>query len=109
MSDAPRPVRALGDASAREERPSAPPPAPNELRARTLQVLQDEFAKALDMKHRLSAETGDADATAAKGKAIIASLEGANKLALKLGLIDVATSRELFAKAQADGLYEGWR
>jgi len=104
-----QPLRMLGDASAREDRPSAPEPAPEELRAKAFELLQAEFTKAIELKQRLSAEAADPEATATKGRAIIASLEGASRLALKLGLIDVAANRELFARAQHDGLYEGWR
>jgi hypothetical protein len=103
-----QPLRALGDASAREERPAPPPEAPDALRRAARDLLDAEFARALEMKQRLGAET-DPETSAAKGRAIIASLDGASRLALKLGLIDVAASRELFARAQRDGLYEGWR
>lgn len=104
-----QPLRTLGDASAREDRPAAPEPAPDGLRAQALELLRSEFAKALELKQRLSAEATDPEAAAAKGRAIVASLEGASRLALKLGLIDVTANRELFAAAQRDGLYEGWR
>jgi hypothetical protein len=103
------PLRVLGDASMRQEPAATREPAPESLRRQALELLLAEFAKALEMKHRLDAETGDTEATAAKRRGIVASLEGANRLALKLGLIDVTASRELFARAQRDGLYEGWR
>lgn len=101
-------LRPLGDASQREGRPAPRPKAPEEIRERALEVLEAEFAKALETKHRLMDET-DPESAKEKGKALIASLEGANRIALKLGLIDVSESRALFAKAQEDGLYEGWR
>ena len=102
-------LRALGDASAREDRPVPAELAPEPLRVKALELLQVEFAKAIELKQRLVAEASDPEASAIKGRAIIASLEGASRLALKLGLIDVAASRDLFARAQRDGLYEGWR
>lgn len=103
-------LRPLGDASGREEAPPAAPEAPEELKAAARALLEGQFVDALVLKAKLLDEGGrDPDAVKPRIAALVASLEGASRLALKLGLIDVPTNKQLFADAMTRGLYEGWR
>jgi regulator of RNase E activity RraB len=103
-------LRPLGSAEGREDKPEAPPELPEPLKKMAREMLESQFVEALVLKAKLLDEGGrDPEGTKAKIGALIASLEGASKIALKLGLIDVQTNKQLFADAMERGLYEGWR
>jgi hypothetical protein len=81
------------------------------------QALRDEFERVFTLKGSLR---GEADAgvsptgrrtTAqdeAKLRTLVASVEGASRLAIKLGLLSPGLVRALWAEAMANGLYDGW-
>jgi hypothetical protein len=81
------------------------------------QVLREEFDRVLALKSSLR---GEADAgvsptgrhtTAqdeAKLRTLVASVEGASRLALKLRLLTPGQVRALWAEAMSNGLYDGW-
>ncbi|MFP5225209.1 MAG: hypothetical protein ACLGH3_06625 [Actinomycetota bacterium] len=103
-------LRPLGSSEGREDEPVPPPEAPDALKQRAREMLESQFVEALVLKAKLLDEGGrDPEGTKVKIGALVASLEGASKLALKLGLIDVQTNKQLFADAMDRGLYEGWR
>lgn len=103
-------LRPLGDPAGREDAAETAPEAPDELRAAARALLETQFVDALVLKAKLLDEGGrDPDAAKVRIAALVASLEGASRLALKLGLIDVPTNKQLFADAMSRGLYEGWR
>ncbi len=80
-------------------------------------VLRGEFERVLALKGSLR---GEADAgvsptgrrtTAqdeAKLRTLVASVEGASRFAIKLGLLTPAQVRGLWAEAMANGIFEGW-
>jgi len=80
-------------------------------------VLREEFDRVLALKSSLR---GEADAgvsptgrhtTAqdeAKLRTLVASVEGASRLALKLRLLTPGQVRALWAEAMSNGLYDGW-
>jgi hypothetical protein len=82
-------------------------------KARTL--LEEEFERVLAMKQKLRAEARiggeekgrEPTRQDEKARNLIASLEGMNRFALKMGLISPAESRELYAAAMKRGLHEG--
>jgi hypothetical protein len=81
------------------------------------QALREEFERVLALKSSLR---GEADAgvsptgrqtTAqdeAKLRTLVASVEGASRLAIKLRLLTPGQVRALWAEAMSNGLYEGW-
>jgi hypothetical protein len=81
------------------------------------QALRDEFERVLALKSSLR---GEADAgvsptgrytTAqdeAKLRTLVASVEGASRLVIKLRLLTPGQVRALWAEAMANGLYDGW-
>jgi hypothetical protein len=102
-----RTFRALGGVDQ-----GAPPPA-----GEVADALRAEFERAFTLKASLR---GEADAgvsptgrrtTAqdeAKLRTLVASVEGASRLAIRLGLLSPAAVRALWAEAMARGLYDGW-
>lgn len=96
----PNPVRKIGDDQREEPAPQIPAGADAH------EVLQAEFDRALALKIRLSEEKPDA--VGATARQLVASLEGMSRFALKMKLVTAAQSREMFAKAKANGLYDGW-
>lgn len=111
-------VRTLG----RERRPvaKAPPAGARVSKALSAQArarLRAEFDHVMELKQKLQAETGSGKSGAGrkprrpeeKLRNLIASLEGMSKFALQMGLITPAESREIYAEAMKQGLYEGWR
>jgi hypothetical protein len=80
-------------------------------------ALREEFDRVLALKASLR---GEADAgvsptgrrtTAqdeAKLRTLVASVEGASRLAIRLRLLTPAQARALWAEAMAKGLYDGW-
>jgi len=81
------------------------------------EALRAEFERVFTLKASLR---GEADAgvsptgrrtTAqdeAKLRTLVASVEGASRLAIRLGLLSPAEVRALWAEAMARGLYDGW-
>jgi hypothetical protein len=103
----PRTFRTLGGVDA-----GTLPPASEAVKA-----LREEFDRALKLKASLRGEADAAvsptgrHATAgdeAKLRILIASCEGASRLAIKLGLLTPGQVRALWSEAIANGLYEGW-
>jgi len=80
------------------------------------ETLKAEFDRVLGLKNKLAAEATvggkekgrDSARGEEKMRALVASLEGASRFALQLGLITPAENRELFAEAMKHGLYDGW-
>ncbi len=82
-----------------------------------VEVLRAEFDRVLTLKSSLR---GEADAAVsptgrrttaqdeAKLRTLVASVEGASRLAIKLRLLSPEQVRALWAEAMAKGLYEGW-
>ncbi len=80
-------------------------------------VLREEFDRVLALKGSLR---GEADAgvsptgrrtTAqdeAKLRTLVASVEGASRFAIKLGLLTPAQVRALWSEAMGKGLFDGW-
>ena len=106
-------LRTLGDVESSTSR-AATRSTPTAKKA--AEVLQAEFRRALEMKEKLAAESAiggrekgrEATRQQEKMRSIVNSLEGMNRFALQMGLITPAESRELYAQAMKDGLYEGW-
>jgi hypothetical protein len=82
-----------------------------------VEALRDEFDRVLALKASLhgEAEAGVSPTgrhtTAqdeAKLRTLVASVEGASRLAIKLRLLTPGQVRALWAEAMAKGLYEGW-
>jgi hypothetical protein len=80
-------------------------------------ALRAEFERAFTLKARLhdEAEAGVSPTgrrtTAqdeAKLRILVASVEGASRLAIRLGLLGPAEVRALWAEAMDRGLYDGW-
>jgi hypothetical protein len=107
-------LRTLGDVAPDREGAAAQH-ADAELSERARVLLQTEFDRALAMKEKLNAERAvggkekgrDVNRPDDKLRGVIASLEGANRFALKLGLITPAESREMYSAAMAKGLHDG--
>ena len=81
------------------------------------QALREEFERVLALKSSLrgEADTGVSptgrQTTAqdeAKLRTLVASVEGASRLAIKLRLLTPGQVRALWAEAMSNGLYEGW-
>ncbi|HZD74319.1 MAG TPA: hypothetical protein VE776_10630 [Actinomycetota bacterium] len=81
------------------------------------EALRDEFDRVLALKAGLSGEaeagvspTGRRTTAQdeAKLRTLVASVEGASRLAIKLRLLTPGQVRALWAEAMAKGLYEGW-
>jgi hypothetical protein len=103
----PRTFRALGGVDAG----TAPPDGP------AADALRAELDRALRLKASLRSEADTAvsptgrHATAgdeAKLRILVASCEGASRLAIKLGLLTPGQVRALWAEAIGKGLYDGW-
>lgn len=113
-------VRTLGEVGTRAKKtapkktaPKSPKPSPMARKAHAL--LADEFERALAMKQKLGAEGkvgGDEKGRDIAGanekvRGIIASLEGMNRFALKMGLITPAEARAMYVDAMSKGLHGG--
>jgi hypothetical protein len=81
------------------------------------EALREEFDRVLALKTSLhgEAEAGVSPTgrhtTAqdeAKLRTLVASVQGASRLAIRLGLLTPGQVRALWAEAMAKGLYEGW-
>jgi hypothetical protein len=79
-------------------------------------TLRAEFARALELKHKLAAESASqADAKgrdageADKLRSIVASLEGMSRFAIAMGILTPQENRAIWAEHIQKGLYEGWR
>jgi hypothetical protein len=81
------------------------------------EALRAEFERVLALKQSLRGEaregvsptgrrtTADAEA---KLRTLVASVEGASRFAIRLGLLDPGQVRGIWSEAIARGLYEGW-
>jgi hypothetical protein len=81
------------------------------------EALRAEFERVFALKESLRGEgaapvsptgrrtTADAEA---KLRTLIASVEGASRFAIRLGLLDAGQVRALWSEAIARGLYDGW-
>jgi hypothetical protein len=81
------------------------------------EALRAEFERVLALKASLRGEaaasvsptgrrtTADAEA---KLRTLVASVEGASRFAIRLGLLDPGQVRAIWAEAIAKGLYDGW-
>ena len=81
------------------------------------EVLRQEFDRVLSLKRSLRGEaeagvspTGRRTTAQdeAKLRTLLASVEGASRFAIKMGLLTPAQARALWAEAAAKGLFEGW-
>ncbi len=81
------------------------------------EALREEFDRVLTLKASLRGEadavvspTGRRTTAQDEGKlrTLVASVEGASRLAIKLRLLTPGQVRALWAEAMAKGLYEGW-
>jgi hypothetical protein len=81
------------------------------------EALRAEFERVFTLKDRLHGEaeagvspTGRRTTAQdeAKLRTLVASVEGASRLAIRLGLLGPAEVRALWAEAMARGLYDGW-
>jgi len=98
-------------------RGAAAAPTANATTRKALELLEQEFERALALKEKLAAEAAiggkekgrDATRQQEKLRALVNSLEGMSRFAMRMGLVTPAQARELYAKAMSQGLYEGWR
>ena len=81
------------------------------------EALRAEFERAFALKTSLRGEaTAPVSPTGrrptagveAKLRTLVASVEGASRFAIRLGLLDAGQVRALWAEAIGRGLYEGW-
>jgi hypothetical protein len=78
-------------------------------------ALRAEFDRALTLAESLRGEGGTSPtgrrstaADEAKLRTLTASVEGASRFAIRLGLLTPAEVRALWAEAMARGLFDGW-
>jgi hypothetical protein len=81
------------------------------------EALRAEFERVFALKQSLQVESADpvsptgrrttADAEA-KLRALVASVEGASRVVMRLGLLDTGQVRALWSEAIGRGLYDGW-
>ena len=80
-------------------------------------ALRGEFERALALKASLRGESAEpvsptgrrtTAGAEAKLRTIVASVEGASRFAISLGLLDPGQVRALWAEAIGRGLYDGW-
>jgi hypothetical protein len=107
MADQRRRFRALGGV---DDGTAVPP-------GKAVEALRAEFERVLALKASLHGEaragisptgrrtTADAEA---KLRTLVASVEGASRLAIRLGLLDPGQVRALWSEAIGRGLYDGW-
>jgi hypothetical protein len=102
-----RTFRALGGV----DRGDAPPTG------EAVEALREEFERVLALKGSLRGEakagvspTGRRTTASAEAKlrTLVASVEGASRFAIKLGLLSPGQVRALWAEAMAAGLFDGW-
>jgi hypothetical protein len=81
------------------------------------EALRAEFERAFALKASLRGEATDpvsptgrrtTAGVEAKLRTLVASVEGASRFAIRLGLLDPGQVRALWAEAIGRGLYEGW-
>jgi hypothetical protein len=86
-------------------------------RGEAVEALREEFDRVLTLKASLRGEadaavspTGRRTTAQDEGKlrTLVSSVEGASRLAIRLGLLTPGQVRALWAEAMAKGLYEGW-
>jgi hypothetical protein len=80
-------------------------------------ALRQEFERVLELKGSLRGEAAAAvsptgrrttAADEAKLRTLVASVEGASRFAIRLGLLSPGQVRALWAEAMARGLFDGW-
>jgi hypothetical protein len=81
------------------------------------EALRAEFERVFALKQSLQVESAEpvsptgrrttADAEA-KLRALVASVEGASRVVIRLGLLDTGQVRALWSEAIGRGLYDGW-
>jgi hypothetical protein len=105
MTASERTFRALGGV----DRGSLPPDG------EAADALRAEFDRALSLADSLRGEGGvsptgrrSTAADEAKLRTLAASVEGASRFAIRLGLLTPAEVRALWAEAMGKGLFEGW-
>jgi hypothetical protein len=105
MAASERTFRALGGV----DRGSPPPDGD------AADALRAEFDRALTLAESLRGEAGvsptgrrSTAADEAKLRTLAASVEGASRFAIRLGLLTPAQVRALWAEAMAKGLFNGW-
>jgi hypothetical protein len=105
MTASERTFRALGGV----DRGSPPPDG------EAADALRAEFDRALSLADSLRGEGGvsptgrrSTAADEAKLRTLAASVEGASRFAIRLGLLTPAEVRALWAEAMGKGLFEGW-
>lgn len=85
--------------------------------SRAYAALRDEFDRAFALKESLRGEqeasvspTGRRTTAGAEAKlrTLVASVEGASRFAIRLGLLDPGQVRALWSEAIDRGLYDGW-
>jgi hypothetical protein len=103
-----RTFRALGGVDSGEQAPDG---------AAAAEALRQEFERVLALKGSLrgEAETGVSPtgrrttaSDEAKLRTLVASVEGASRFAIKLGLLSPGQVRALWVEAMASGLFDGW-
>jgi hypothetical protein len=103
-----RTFRALGGVDRGEQAPDG---------AAAAEALRQEFERVLALKGSLrgEAETGVSPtgrrttaSDEAKLRTLVASVEGASRFAIKLGLLSPGQVRALWVEAMARGLFDGW-
>jgi hypothetical protein len=103
-----RTFRALGGVDSGEQAPDG---------AAAATALRQEFERVLALKGSLrgEAETGVSPtgrrttaSDEAKLRTLVASVEGASRFAIKLGLLSPGQVRALWVEAMAAGLFDGW-
>jgi hypothetical protein len=107
MTEGQRTFRALGGVDQGEAVPTGP----------AAEALRDEFERVFAVKAGLRGEaaagqspTGRQTSAAAEAKlrTLVASVEGASRFAIRLGLLTPGQVRALWSDAMAHGLYDGW-
>jgi hypothetical protein len=106
MTQGHRTFRALGGVDPGQPAPAGP----------AAEALQAEFERLFAVKAGLLGEaragrspTGrHSSADQAKLRALVASVEGASRFAIRLGLLTPGEVRALWSQAMARGLYDGW-
>jgi hypothetical protein len=103
-----RTFRALGGVDSGEQAPDG---------AAAVDALRQEFDRVLALKGSLRGEaeagvspTGRRTTASdeAKLRTLVASVEGASRFAIKLGLLSPGQVRALWVEAMARGLFDGW-
>jgi hypothetical protein len=97
MAGEPRMFRALG----RVDKGSAVPPV------EAAEALRAEFERVFAPKASLRDEA-EAPVSPTGRRTLVASVEGASRFAIRLGLLDPGQVRAIWSEAIGRGLYDGW-